>query len=95
MERYQRLFKEEISKDFKKDVLDHDLTFRYQMLGKFQRDADYYFRNPSPKHLWAGDPITHADNMIALYNSFSKSEKPEWLSDRQLKDYVNKLKKHK
>jgi len=92
MKRYKSIFKEAISKDLKKDVLDRDITFRYQMLGRFISDADYYFRNPHPKHLWAGDPIEHADNMIALYNTFSKSEKPEWLTDKELKKYVDKLK---
>jgi hypothetical protein len=92
MERYKRIFKEEISKNLKKDVLDRPLEFRYQMLGRFKADADYYFRNPSPKHLWAGDPIEHANNMIAVYNTFSKDEKPEWMTDKELKKYVIKLK---
>jgi hypothetical protein len=92
MERYKKIFKEAISKDLKKDVLDRPLEFRYQMLGRFQQDADYYFRNPSPKHLWASDPIEHADNMIALYNTFKRSEYPKWFTTRQLQSYVIKLK---
>ena len=89
----QEKLNEAISKDLKKDVLNRPLKHRYMMLSRFQADADYYFRNPQPKHLWAGDPIEHADNMIAVYNTFSKEEKPEWLTDTQLKDYVKKLKK--
>ena len=94
MKHYKPVLKE-ASKDLKKDVLDKPLEFRYQMLGRFQQDADYYFRNPHPKYLWALDPIEHADNMVALYNTFSKEEKPKWLTDKQLKNYVNKLKSMK
>ena len=86
---------ESISKNLKTDVLNKPLKYRYQMLGRFQMDADYYFKNPHPKHLWSLDPIKHADNMIALYNTFSKEEQPDWLTDQQLKDYVKKLKSMK
>ena len=65
------------------------------MLGRFVSDTDYYLKNPSPKHLWAGDPIEHADNMIALYNTFSGKEKPEWLTVKQLNKYVILLKNSK
>ena len=92
MEKYKRFFKEDISKDLKKDVLNKPLKFRYQMLSRFQQDADYFFRNPHPKYLWAGDPTEHADNMVALWDTFSNSEKPEWLTVKELKNYVNKLK---
>lgn len=92
MKRYKPFFKEAISKDLKKDVLDKPLDFRYRMLGRFQSDADYYFRNPSDKHLWAGNPIEHADNMQAVYDTFSDKEKPKWLTDKELKDYIKKLK---
>ena len=88
----KRLFKEEISEDFKKNVLDRGLEFRYMMMDRLKQDAEYYFRNPSDKHLWALNPIEHADDMIALYNSFSHSEKPKWLTDKELKTYVTKLK---
>jgi len=91
MERYQRIFKE----DFKKDVLDRPLEFRYQMLGRFVHDVEAYSHNHFDRSLWSGDPITHAENMTALYNSFSKSEKPKWLSDSQFKHYIDILKKHK
>ena len=89
--RYERRFEETISKELK-NVLSGDLEYRYQMLGRFKSDADYYFRNPHPKHLWAGDAEEHADNMLAIYKSFKPSEKPEWLTDKELKKYVDKLK---
>lgn len=92
MKRYVSKFKEEISKDLKKDVLNKSSEFRYQMLSRFQQDADYFFGNPDPKYLWARDPIEHADNMIAVYNTFKGDEKPKWLTDKELKYYVNKLK---
>ena len=90
--RKNKNIKEATSPDLKKDVLNRPIEFRYQMLGRFIRDADYFFKNPSPKHLWAGDPIEHADNMLALYATFSNSEKPTWLTDKELKAYVYKLK---
>ena len=92
MKRYISI-QETMSKNLKKDVLNQSLEYRYKMLDRFVQDADYYFKNTHPKHLWAGDPIEHADNMIAIYNSFSNSEKPDWLTDKELKNYVDKLKK--
>jgi hypothetical protein len=94
-EKYKRFFKEDTSENLKHDILDKPLEYRYQMLDRFKQDANYYFKNPHPKHLWAGDPIEHADNMIALYKTFRGNEKPEWLTVLELKSYVNKLKSHK
>lgn len=86
------ILQEKISDNLEKDVLKRDINFRYQMLARFVADAEYYlYTSKHPKYLWSLDPIDHADNMIALYNSFSRSEKPEWLTEKQLKQYVKEL----
>ena len=67
MKRYISI-QETMSKNLRKDVLNKPLNYRYQMLDRFVQDADYYFTHPSPDNLWAGDPVEHADNMIAIIN---------------------------
>ena len=38
------------------EVLQHDLKFRYMLLGRLQADCEYYlgFGNKSSRRLWAG-----------------------------------------
>ena len=80
--------------NLKKFVLDKPETFRYQMLSRFQMDADYFFGNgaQNPGVLWAGDPVEHANNMIAVWNSFPEDAKPKWMTKEELDEYVEKLK---
>lgn len=84
------IVKESVSSDIIK-IAKRELTFRYQMLSRFIEDTKYYLKTRSPKHLWSLDPIDHADNMLFLYDSFSKNEKPEWLTQKELDYYVKEL----
>ena len=81
----------ETSENFYEDVLSRPDDFRYMMLGRFIRDCEYYLQNPNQKHLWSGDAISHADNMLELYNSFPEDKKPEWLSRDKLTEYRKEL----
>ena len=62
--------------------LDKDNKFKYQFLSRLQQDCLYYlgFGGRNKKHLHYLDEQEHIDNMKALYNSFSDSEKPEWIT---------------
>ena len=81
----------ETSENFYEDVLSRPDDFRYMMLDRFIRDCEYYLQNPNQKHLWSGDAISHADNMLELYNSFPEDKKPEWLSRDKLTEYRKEL----
>ena len=47
------------------EVLQHDLKFRYMLLGRLQADCEYYlgFGNKSPHRLWAGSEKTQIEYM--------------------------------
>jgi hypothetical protein len=62
--------------------LGKDNKFKYQFLSRLQQDCLYYLGHGgrNKKHLYYLDEQEHIDNMKALYNSFSDSEKPEWLT---------------
>ena len=66
------------------EVLQHDLKFRYMLLGRLQADCEYYlgFGNKSSRRLWAGSEI---------HDSFRENEKPEWLTMEQIKEYSNAM----
>ena len=70
-----------------------DKTFRYQLLGRLQQDAEYYLGhgNRSPKHLWSGDEESHIKDMKALYKTFKRDERPEWISWRDILMYEKQM----
>ena len=71
------------------EVLQHDLKFRYMLLGRLQADYEYYlgFGNKSPRRLWAGSEKTQIEYMTKIHDSFRGNEKPEWLTMEQIKEY--------
>ena len=46
------------------EVLQHDLKFRYMLLGRLQADCEYYlgFGNKSSRRLWAGSEKAQIDD---------------------------------
>lgn len=64
------------------DVLQRDLFFRNQLLGRLQADCEYYlnYGNRNTKRLWTGNVTLQIKLMTELYNSFSEDEKPQWLT---------------
>ena len=64
------------------EVLQHDLKFRYMLLGRLQADCEYYlgFGNKSSRRLWAGSEKTQIEYMTKIHDSFRENEKPEWLT---------------
>ena len=63
------------------EVLQHDLKFRYMLLGRLQADCEYYlgFGNKSSRRLWAGSEKTQIEYMT------------EWLTMEQIKEYSNAM----
>ena len=63
--------------------------FNYQLLGRLKMDCDYYLGcgGRHKKHLWALDECEQIKKMKELYNSFSYSKKPEWLSYENILEY--------
>jgi len=70
-----------------------DNRFRYQMLGRMQRDCNYYLGNGNhyAGHLWAKDEKEQIEIMKALYHSFHDWEKPEWLSMEDILGYEKEM----
>lgn len=74
-------------------ILNSDKNFRYQLLSRLKMDCDYYlgFGNKSKNHLWDGNEKDQIETMFSLHNSFSESEKPEWLTIEEIKEYESKM----
>jgi len=68
-----------------------DKKFRYQLLDRLRQDIEYYLGSGgrNPKHLWAGNEKEQIETMKKLYDSFSASEKPKWIT----LDDIKKLEK--
>ena len=75
------------------DWTKYDPKFRYMMLSRMKQDCDYYIRmgTDNPDHLWAGNEELQIRNMVFLWRTFSKDEKPEWLTWYELMEYARKL----
>lgn len=71
------------------EVLQHDLKFRYMLLGHLQADCEYYlgFGNRNPGRVWSGDEERQLEYMTRLYDSFTEEEKPQWLTREQILEY--------
>jgi len=78
---------------FKSKYKRNPRSFDYQMLGRLKSDCEYalYAAKNSGKlfldHLYYKSVKDHIAEMKKLYNSFSDSEKPEWLTLGQINDY--------
>jgi hypothetical protein len=75
------------------EFINFDKTFRYQLLSRLKEDCNYYLHNGNrnPENLWADNEKRQIQFMLALYNSFSQDEKPEWLTLEQIKGYKAKM----
>lgn len=75
------------------DILNYSDSFRYQLLSRLKSDIDYYLGNGNrnSKVLWAGSETEQIIVMKQLWNSFSHTEKPEWLTWYELLEYEKKI----
>lgn len=75
------------------EITQHDLTFRYQLLGRLKSDCEYYlnYGNRHTKTLWANDESLQIEYMMKIHDSFKDDEKPEWLTKDEIIAYSNKM----
>lgn len=75
------------------EILQHDLRFRYMLLGRLQADCEYYlgFGNRNANRLWAGNEKAQIETMTKLYESFKEDEKPGWLTMDDIEEYGRKM----
>lgn len=70
----------------------------YMLLDRLRSDCNYFLGNGNgyEGHLWADTVEEHIKKMKEIYNSFSKADKPQWLTMEQIEEYERKmLKKRK
>lgn len=75
------------------EVLQRDLGFRYQLLGRLQSDCEYYlnYGKRNAKRLWAGSEKQQIELMTELHKSFREDEKPQWLSMEKIIEYGQQM----
>lgn len=75
------------------ELLNHDNTFKYQMLDRLISDCKYYlgYGGRNPKSLWAKDEKEQIEAMKALYGSFSDEDKPEWTNMEEIESFEKKM----
>lgn len=69
----------------------------YALLSRLKRDCDYFlgYGNGYEGHLYYNNVEKHCDQMEKLWNSFSATEKPEWLSLEMIHEYKEKMLKRR
>lgn len=74
-----------------KELVNQDNKFKYQMLGRLISDCQYFLGagNGEEKHLWGKNVRDHIAVMLAIYDSFSEEELPDWISYAQIIEYKN------
>ncbi len=67
----------------------HDAVFRYQFLDRLRCDCEFFLGYGERRVgvLWAHNVKRHIQLMKEVYNSFSETEKPEWLSYEEILEY--------
>ena len=82
-----------VTNTMREELFKADKTFRYQLLGRMQRDCEYWlgYGGRNDKKLWALEKNEHLKLMGELLESFSPEEKPTWLTPEQLAEYVYRM----
>ena len=75
------------------EPLPHELSFRYQMLGRLRMDCEYFLGNGNgyEGHLWAGSVEDQIKEMKRRWNEFEEDEKPEWLTMEDINRYEKEM----
>lgn len=67
------------------EVLQHDEQFRYMLLDRLKQDCLYFINGGCyQERLWAGNVIDHIAYMRAIWKSFPKGSKPEWITKKEI-----------
>jgi len=72
-----------------KYISDDEKKFHYMMLSRLKMDCDFYLGHGNRKNI--AQPAEHIEEMKELWNSFSDTEKPEWLTWEQLLLYEKEM----
>jgi hypothetical protein len=74
-------------------ILDHEESFRYQLLDRMKMDCGYYLGNGRifGHHLWGGTVEKHIAFMKAIWDSFPEEGKPVWLTREQIEYYEKEM----
>ena len=70
-------------------ILEREESVRYQLLSRMQMDCDYYlgYGGRYAGHLWAKSEQEQIRYMKAIWNSFPKNKKPEWITYEDIEKY--------
>ena len=93
---YKRLTGDDLTRAIIDDVIaTHEPadSYKYMLLDRLRTDCGYYLDggNRNCKYLWGGSVKAHLDAMRALYNSFPKNDRPEWLTAKQIERYAAQM----
>lgn len=77
----------------KSEVISMQLEYRYSLLNRLRQDCEYYLgcENRNARNLWSLDEKEQIKNMKLLYNSFSSSQKPEWINMKIINMYEQQM----
>ena len=67
----------------------HPREYDYMMLSRLEMDCKYFlgYGNGYEGHLYYKEANKHCDEMLKLYESFSESDKPEWITLETIEKY--------
>lgn len=82
-----------LNDEFEFDPLKQDVKFRYQLLDRLRSDCEYFFGagHRNVKYLWGRTIQAHIGLMRKLWFSFDVTEKPEWISLKDIQEYENRM----
>lgn len=72
-------------------IENHEEEFKYQLLDRLRCDCKYFLGagNRHEKYLWGGTVKMHIEFMYIIY--YSLKVKPEWLTEKQIDEYLTKM----
>ena len=76
------------------NVIENSSTnFKYQLLSRLKSDCNYYlgYGHRNKNALWSGSEEQQIVDMKALWESFDRPNKPEWLTIIDIWDYEIKM----
>lgn len=74
------------------EIVSSDINIRYQLLGRMQSDCVYCIQNNFiSSHLWGVTVQEHIKFMKAIWKSFPKEKKPNWLGYKTICSYEKQM----
>lgn len=90
---FERVAQMEFENNLKKEVLNQDNKYKYQILYTLQCDCQYFLGNGNclEKHLWATNLDNHIRAMEMIYESFDDQDKPVWINKEMIDLYKDQM----